>query len=277
MNELIKITTNESGNQVVSARELHKFLESKQEFANWIKNRIDKYGFVENQDFEVFDNFINNPNGGRPLKEYALTIDMAKELAMVEGNEKGKQARRYFIECERLAKQLINTQQPALPLKNQLQLDILNSAGDENQVLYALLEYEKQYVKPLELENEAMKPKAEFYDIVADSTDTFTMNEVAKNVNIKGLGRNKMFAFLRYHKILMLNNDPYQKYVDAGYFRSIQSTWIDKSNGRHIYFKTVVFQRGIEFIAKIANKYFDPNLDYYDEVLNNRYFDKHNN
>jgi len=61
MNELIKITTNESGNQVVSARELHKFLESKQEFANWIKNRIDKYGFVENQDFEVFDNFINNP------------------------------------------------------------------------------------------------------------------------------------------------------------------------------------------------------------------------
>ena len=277
MNELIKITTNESGNQVVSARELHKFLESKQEFANLIKNRIDKYGFVENQDFEVFDNFINNPNGGRPLKEYALTIDMAKELAMVEGNEKGKQARRYFIECERLAKQLINTQQPALPLKNQLQLDILNSAGDENQVLYALLEYEKQYVKPLELENEAMKPKAEFYDIVADSTDTFTMNEVAKNVNIKGLGRNKMFAFLRYHKILMLNNDPYQKYVDAGYFRSIQSTWIDKSNGRHIYFKTVVFQRGIEFIAKIANKYFDPNLDYYDEVLNNRYFDKHNN
>lgn len=276
MNELIKITTNESGNQVVSARELHKFLESKQEFANWIKNRIDKYGFVENQDFEVFDNFINNPNGGRPLKEYALTLDMARELAMVEGNEKGKQARRYFIECEKLAKQLMNTQQPALPLKNQLQLDILNSAGDENQVLHALLEYEKQYVKPLELDNEAMKPKAEFYDIVADSTDTFTMNEVAKNVNIKGLGRNKMFAFLRYHKILMLNNDPYQKYVDAGYFRSIQSTWIDKSNGRHIYFKTVVFQKGIEFISKIAGKHFDPNLDYYDEVLNNRYFDKHN-
>ena len=277
MTELIKITTNESGNQVVSARELHKFLESKQQFADWIKNRIDKYGFVENQDFEVFQDFMNNPNGGRPLKEYALTIDMAKELAMVEGNEKGKQARRYFIECEKLAKQLMNTQQPVLPLKNQLQLDILNSAGDENQVLHALLEYEKQYVKPLELENEAMKPKTEFYDIVADSTDTFTMNEVAKNVNIKGLGRNKMFAFLRYHKILMLNNDPYQKYVDAGYFRSIQSTWIDKSNGRHIYFKTVVFQKGIEFIAKIAGKHFDPNLDYYDEVLNNRYFDKHNN
>ena len=93
--ELIKITE-QNGKRAVSARELHLFLESKQEFANWIKNRIDKYGFIENQDYEVFDNFIKNPNGGRPLIEYALTIDTAKEIAMVEGNEKGKMARQYF-------------------------------------------------------------------------------------------------------------------------------------------------------------------------------------
>lgn len=276
MNELIKITTNESGNQVVSARELHKFLEVETRFNDWI-SRMMNYGFVENVDYQVLLKNEYNLSGGRPSTDYALTLDTAKEISMIQRSEKGKLARQYFIECEkRLREIVVSNQQPVLPLKNQLQLNILNSAGDENQVLHALLEYEKQYVKPLELENEAMKPKAEFYDIVADSTDTFTMNEVAKNVNIKGLGRNKMFAFLRYHKILMLNNDPYQKYVDAGYFRSIQSTWIDKSNGRHIYFKTVVFQKGIEFIAKIAGKYFDPNLDYYDEVLNNRYFDKHN-
>lgn len=275
MNELIKITTNESGNQVVSARELHKFLEVETRFNDWI-SRMMNYGFVENVDYQVLLKNEYNLSGGRPSTDYALTLDTAKEISMIQRSEKGKQARQYFIECEKRLKEVVSNQQPVLPLKNQLQLDILNSAGDENQVLHALLEYEKQYVKPLELENEAMKPKAEFYDIVADSTDTFTMNEVAKNVNIKGLGRNNMFAFLRYHKILMLNNDPYQKYVDAGYFRSIQSTWIDKSNGRHIYFKTVVFQKGIEFIAKIAGKHFDPNLDYYDEVLNNRYFDKHN-
>jgi major structural protein len=276
MTELIKITTNESGNQVVSARELHKFLEVETRFNDWI-SRMMNYGFVENVDYQVLLKNEYNLSGGRPSTDYALTLDTAKEISMIQRSEKGKLARQYFIECEkRLREIVVSNQQPVLPLKNQLQLNILNSAGDENQVLHALLEYEKQYVKPLELENEAMKPKAEFYDIVADSTDTFTMNEVAKNVNIKGLGRNKMFAFLRYHKILMLNNDPYQKYVDAGYFRSIQSTWIDKSNGRHIYFKTVVFQKGIEFIAKIAGKYFDPNLDYYDEVLNNRYFDKHN-
>ena len=116
MQELIKISTTENGSQVVSARELHKFLESKQQFADWIKDRIDKYGFIENQDFEVFQNFMKNPNGGRPLKEYALTLDMAKELAMVEGNEKGRQARRYFIECEKKLREIVTKPMTAFEL-----------------------------------------------------------------------------------------------------------------------------------------------------------------
>lgn len=116
MQELIKITTTESGSQAVSARELHKFLESKQQFADWIKDRIDKYGFIENQDYEVFQNFMKNPNGGRPLKEYALTLDMAKELAMVEGNEKGRQARRYFIECEKKLREVVTKPMTAFEL-----------------------------------------------------------------------------------------------------------------------------------------------------------------
>ena len=102
MEEIIKITEKD-GQRAVNARELHAFLESKQEFANWIKGRIDKYGFVENQDYEVFDKFIKNPQGGRPTIEYALSLDMAKELSMVENNEKGRMARKYFIECEKAA------------------------------------------------------------------------------------------------------------------------------------------------------------------------------
>ncbi|RLJ33877.1 phage anti-repressor protein [Chryseobacterium sp. 7] len=97
MNELIKITEH-NGNKAVSARELHSYLESKQDFSNWIKNRINKYGFIENQDFQRFDKIIET--GGR-LIEYALTIDCAKELSMVEGNEKGKEARKYFIDVEK--------------------------------------------------------------------------------------------------------------------------------------------------------------------------------
>lgn len=100
MKELIKITEKD-GKKAVNARELHAFLESKQEFANWIKGRIEKYGFVENQDFESFDNVVKRETGATVRKEYDLSIDMAKELSMVENNEKGRLARKYFIECEK--------------------------------------------------------------------------------------------------------------------------------------------------------------------------------
>jgi anti-repressor protein len=82
MNELIKIME-QDGKRAVSARELHTFLESKQDFSNWIKNRIEKYGFIEGEDYEVFNKFIENLSGGRPQIEYALSIDCAKELSMV--------------------------------------------------------------------------------------------------------------------------------------------------------------------------------------------------
>ena len=102
MNELISLTQsaiNGELQQTVNVRELHAFLESKQEFANWIKNRIEKYGFIENHDFLI--TLSKTPNGGRPSQEYYITLNMAKELAMVERNDKGKQARQYFIDCER--------------------------------------------------------------------------------------------------------------------------------------------------------------------------------
>ena len=104
MNELIPVTRQDIGSalvQTVSARELHAFLEVGKVFAAWIQERIEQYGFSQGVDFEVFSNSGNNPKGGRPSNEYAITLDMAKELSMVERNEKGRQARRYFIECER--------------------------------------------------------------------------------------------------------------------------------------------------------------------------------
>jgi phage anti-repressor protein len=92
--------------QTVNARELHGFLQVGKDFSNWIKDRIEKYGFQENQDFEVFANSGDNPLGGRPALEYHLTLDMAKELAMVEKNAQGRQARQYFIECEKQLRQI---------------------------------------------------------------------------------------------------------------------------------------------------------------------------
>lgn len=119
MSTIIELTERRVGDdtiQTVNARDLHAFLEVGKVFGTWIQDRIRQYGFVEHIDFEVFsDSGKNrsievfpdsgkNSQGGRPAKEYAISLDMAKELAMVERNDKGKEARRYFIECERRAK-----------------------------------------------------------------------------------------------------------------------------------------------------------------------------
>ena len=104
MNELISLTQsaiNGELQQTVNARELHAFLESKQDFSTWIKNRVEQYDFVENQDFILLHKKMEQVSGAKHLIDYHITLDMSKELAMVERNDKGKQARQYFIECER--------------------------------------------------------------------------------------------------------------------------------------------------------------------------------
>ncbi|MGY6088721.1 antA/AntB antirepressor family protein [Avibacterium paragallinarum] len=87
--------------QLCNARDLHSFLGVGFDFSNWIKNRISDYGFVQNEDYII----VTERTNGRPRKEYHITLDMGKELAMVERNEKGRQVRKYFIECERRALQ----------------------------------------------------------------------------------------------------------------------------------------------------------------------------
>jgi phage anti-repressor protein len=87
--------------QLVDARELHAFLEVGKFFANWIKDRIKRYEFQENEDYICVAKTGNGENQGFQPIDYHLTLDMAKELSMVERNAKGKQARRYFIECEK--------------------------------------------------------------------------------------------------------------------------------------------------------------------------------
>lgn len=99
----IKVSGNEE--QVVNARDLYNFLSVGRDFSSWLKGRVEEYGFVENQDFGIFPRFGENSRRGRKAVDYFLTLEMAKELAMVEKNDKGREARRYFIECERRAKQ----------------------------------------------------------------------------------------------------------------------------------------------------------------------------
>ena len=92
-------------------------------------------------------------------------------------------------------------------------------------------------------------PKVDFFNAVADSKSAVPMISVAKVLAIKGLGRNNLFEFLRNKNILMRNNQPYQKYVDAGYFRIIEQRY-QKNGEECINIKTLVYQKGIDFIRK---------------------------
>lgn len=96
MNELIKITYN-NDRPAVSARDLHDFLEVKTAYKDWFP-RMCEYGFTEGEDF---CSFLSESTGGRPAQDAVLTIDMAKELCMIQRNEKGKQARQYFLQIEK--------------------------------------------------------------------------------------------------------------------------------------------------------------------------------
>ena len=100
MEELLPVRKN-GENKVVNARHLHAFLEIGKDFSTWIKVQIQRCDLVENQDFQVFTQKGENLLGGRPSVEYALSIEAAKEIAMMSQTPKGKMARRYFIECER--------------------------------------------------------------------------------------------------------------------------------------------------------------------------------
>ena len=102
MTELVKVVE-ENGISLVSARELHEFLEVKTRYNDWIRNRVEKYGFIENEDFTTITK--NLVNGGSETN-HILKIDMAKELSMVENNDKGRIARKYFIECEKRLKSM---------------------------------------------------------------------------------------------------------------------------------------------------------------------------
>lgn len=119
------------------------------------------------------------------------------------------------------------------------------------QQLIALALVEAQ--KLLEAKDEQialMKPKAEFFDQVSSSKDAIDIGTAAKVLKIPGIGRNKLFDILREKKILMPNNQPYQRYIDSGYFRVIEQKYTKPDGSTHISIKTLVYQRGLDFIRK---------------------------
>lgn len=215
MQELIALNTIEfdgSEQQTVNARELHEFLENGDKFATWIVDRINQFGFLENQDFVTFS---ENSEKGRPRKEYALSLDMAKELCMVERNEKGKQARQYFIECERMAKQKL-TAQPALPSYS----EALRQLADQ-------IDHNKELQEKIEQD----KPKVEYCNQIVADNGSMTITKAAKVI---GYPPRKFKDYIRQIGWLYANADtPMQHVITSGYMVLRYAHWTD-NDGNYV-------------------------------------------
>lgn len=254
------------GKQAVSARELHQKLGSKYQFANWIQERINKYGFVENQDYEVFKENLKNSNGGRPTKEYALSLDMAKELCMVENNEQGRTIRKYFIEVEKKARM----RNPfAIPQTYSEALQL--AANQAKQIEKQQLALEQKQVENDKLVADGkrkdativrMKPKEVFTDAVAGSKGNCLVGEVAKLITQNGykIGEKQFFAWLRDNGYLGKKgeryNIPNQQYMGKNPFFYIKRGVRQGDNGvLHTTSTTMLTPKGqIYFVNKFLGK-----------------------
>lgn len=217
-NELIKIDTiimNDQEVNTVDARELWYFLESKQDFSHWIKDRIEKYGFVDSQDFTIILSKTPSDVGGRPAKEYYISLDMAKELAMVENNEKGRLIRKYFIEVE---KQYQVFKVPRFTRKQLAEMLLEAEVRSEELELQKLA---------LEKKIEKDRPKVEFAETFQAANGDILVRQLAKMLSPE-MSQEQLFDWYYSHKILISHNEAYQQYMTKGYFKVKAGTHQEK-------------------------------------------------
>lgn len=192
----------------VNARDLWVALESKQDFSTWIKARLEQAYAVENEDYGVFHKAVENLKGGRPLLEYALSLDLAKNISMLERNEKGNQIRKYFISCE---KQLRQKQSHSLPQTYLEALESLVESEKRNQALQERIEQDR--------------PKVTFANAVSGSDSSISIGQFAKILKQNGIetGRQRLFNYFREKGYLIKGrtkdfNMPTQKAMEQGLF-----------------------------------------------------------
>ena len=237
MNELITTINGTNGDILVSGRELHDFLGVSTPYHKWMPRMID-YGFVENTDYQVKDIFVHNSNGGKQtMIDHHLKLDMAKEIAMIQRSEKGKQARHYFLQLEKMW-------------------------NSPEMVMKRALEYADKKVLELKGKIELDKPKVLFADSVSSSKTSILVGELAKLIKQNGvdIGQKRLFDWLRENGYLIKRkgtdyNMPTQKSMDLGIFE-IKETSITHSDGHISVNKTpkVTGKGQVYFINKFLNK-----------------------
>lgn len=213
--EKMLIPINYEGEQpTVSARDLHEALEIKSKYADWFKN-MSAYGFVENMDYFTFSK--NLENGGRTI-DHNISVDMAKQICMIQRSEKGKLYRQYFVDLEKAW----NTPEQVMARALKLADRTIDTLKEDN--------------KKLIEENERMKPKEIFADAVSASTRSILIGDLAKLLRQNGVdtGQKRLFEQLRNEGYLMKTgssrNMPTQRYVADGLFQ-IKETVISNPDG----------------------------------------------
>ena len=207
MNEIIQINYN-NDRPTVSARDLHDFLGVKTAYKDWFP-RMCEYGFIEGQDF---CSFLSESTGGRPAQDAQLTIDMAKELCMLQRNERGKQARQYFIQLEK-------------------------DWNSPEKVMARALQIADRKLKQLEAKVEQDKPKVLFADAVSTSEQSILIGQLAKIIRQNGvpMGERRLFQWMRVNGYLGKHgsryNIPTQRSMEMGLFE-IKETTVTHSDGR---------------------------------------------
>lgn len=233
MNELINVTLNDSHEPVVSGRQLHEALEVKTPYDKWFP-RMTEYGFTENEDFSTF---LSQSTGGRRATDHVIKLDMAKEIAMIQRTEQGKQVRQYFIQVEK------------------------DFNSPEKIMARALLMADKK-VHKLEAQIEADKPKVLFADAVSASHTSILVGDLAKLISQNGykIGGNRLFVWLRENGYLIKRkgsdwNMPTQRSMEMKLFEIKEST-ITHPDGHISVSKTVkVTGKGQQyFINKFLNE-----------------------
>lgn len=236
--ELLRINY-ESEQPTVSARELHEGLEINTKFATWFE-RMCEYGFSEGNEF--FPKVgKTSEQGGRPSIDYQISIDMAKQICMIQRTDKGKQYRQYFIDLEKAWNTPEQVMARALKIANN-EIDKLKA---ENKVLIA--------------DTERMKPKEIFADVVESSRTSILIGDMAKLICQNGheIGQNRLFEWMRQNDYLIKSggskNMPTQKAMEQKLFEVKERTVVNPDGSVRITRTTLVTGKGqIHFINKFA-------------------------
>lgn len=236
MNEVIKVTVNDNHEPIVSGRQLHEALGVKTEYRKWF-GRMAEYGFEENQDFARVTQKCPTPGGLQDMTDHIIKLDMAKEIAMIQRTDKGKEVRQYFIQVEK------------------------DFNSPEKIMARALLMADKKIHK-LETQIEADKPKVLFADAVSASHTSILVGELAKLISQNGykIGANRLFSWMRENGYLIKRkgsdwNMPTQRSMDLKLFE-IKETNVQHADGHITVNKTPkVTGKGQQyFINKFLNQ-----------------------